>query len=80
MPVKMKDKLVKNGHKGIYYKARRFFLFSILAALVFAGVSIATYISISEHVKAQEEEEANEVVENTSDNESESIEYLSYGE
>ena len=78
MPVKMKDKLIKNGHKGIYYKARRFFLFTIIAALVFAGASIATYISISEHVKAQEESETKEIVEENKDSESDSLELTSY--
>ena len=42
----MKDKLVKNHHRGIYYRARAFFLFFVVLA---SGVTVAiipTYIAL----------------------------------
>lgn len=51
----MKDKLVKTGRKGIFYKARRFFIGSLLLASVLVGVTVTTYISVSGNVKAEEE-------------------------
>ena len=51
----MKDKLVKTGRKGIYYKARRFFLATLLFATLAATVTVTTIISVTGGAKAQEE-------------------------
>ena len=59
----MKDKLVKTGRKGIYYKARRFFLATLLFATLAAAVTVTTIISVSGGVKA-EEATVSETVEN----------------
>ena len=61
----MKDKLYKNGHKGLYYKVRRFFLASIISATVIAGVSVSTYIAYRQSVKAETNEEEISVSETT---------------
>ena len=45
--MEMKDKLVKNHHKGIYYKTRQVFVGSIIAAAGFAVVAVPTYITMS---------------------------------
>ena len=50
----MKDKLVKTGRKGIYYKARRFFLATLRFATLAATVTVTTLISVSGSAKAQE--------------------------
>ena len=58
----MKDKLTKTGRKGSYYKARRFFLATLLFATLAATVTVATVVSVSGGVKAKEKEEVAEVV------------------
>ena len=60
----MKDKLTKTGRKGIYYKARRFFLATLLFATLSAAVTVTTVISVSGSAKAQE---IKEVVETPSE-------------
>lgn len=40
----MKDKIKKNGHKGLYYKTRRFFIGSIIVTSLFAAIALPTYI------------------------------------
>ncbi len=57
----MKDKLVKTGHKGIYYKVRRYFVFSMLIAMVGVGISLTTYFSVTKAVKAEEAEQQEQV-------------------
>lgn len=49
----MKDKLSKNGHKGMYYFIRRFFLGVVISASVVAAVGIPTYIVIKHNVDKQ---------------------------
>ena len=51
----MKDKLVKTGRKGIFYKARRLFVGSLLLATLLVGVTVTTYMSIANNVKAEQE-------------------------
>ena len=51
----MKDKLVKTGRKGIYYKARRFFLATLLFATLAATATVTTIIGVTGGAKAQEE-------------------------
>ena len=58
----MKDKLTKTGRKGSYYKARRFFLATLLFATLAASVTVATVVTVSGGVKAKEKEEVVEVV------------------
>ena len=53
----MKDKLEKTGRKGLYYKARRFFLATLLFATLAAAVTVTTVISVSGSVKAEEVKE-----------------------
>ncbi len=57
----MKDKLTKTGRKGSYYKARRFFLATLLFATLAATATVATVVSVSGGVKAKEREEVMEV-------------------
>ena len=45
--MEMKDKLIKNHHKGIYYKTRQVFVGSIIAAAGFAVVAVPTYITMN---------------------------------
>ena len=59
----MKDKLEKTGRKGLYYKARRFFLATLLFATLAAAVTVTTVISVSGSVKAEEVHETSETVE-----------------
>lgn len=72
----MKDKLVKTGRKGSYYKARRFFLGTLLFATLAATITVTTVISVSGSVKAQEIEETKEVT--TDDTSLDSEEILLY--
>lgn len=43
--MQMKDKLYKNNHKGIYYKAKKVGLVSLIAVSGFIAVSVPTYIN-----------------------------------
>lgn len=49
----MKDKLTKTGRSTMFYKARRFFVFTLLFASLTIGVSATTYISIYEASKTK---------------------------
>lgn len=49
----MKDKLVKNGHKGIYYNVRRAFLAGIISTSLFAVVGIPTYTVVKHNLNNQ---------------------------
>ena len=80
----MKDKLVKNHHKGMYYRMRKATLV-ILASFTFAAaIVVPTYISATSHRNATtgyaaekgSEQENSEVVEN--ENESENSQYEEY--
>ena len=66
----MKDKLVQTGHKGLYYKVRKYFIFTMLLACVGVGISLTTYFSVTKAVKAEEREKLEE------ENNSESSEQL----
>lgn len=63
----MKDKLVKTGHHGSYYKMHRILGVASAFALILLGISITTYISIDKTVKAQEENNSSEVNESSSE-------------
>lgn len=65
----MKDKLIKNHHKGIYYKSRQFCIGFAVCSFGIALVGVPTYIAINSSIKAQvtnaegnEDEEKEEVV------------------
>lgn len=48
----MKDKLVKNNHRGIYYKTRRAILGAVISAACLAIIAVPTYISVNNSIKA----------------------------
>ena len=60
----MKDKLVKTGRKGLYYKARRLFLASLLFATFAATITVTTIMTVTGGAVA-EEGEVTEVVESS---------------
>lgn len=49
----MKDKLSKNGHKGLYYQLRKFFLGAVISASLVAAIGIPTYIVIQNNLEKQ---------------------------
>ncbi|MCR5184917.1 MAG: hypothetical protein K6C32_02425 [Bacilli bacterium] len=59
----MKDKLVKNNHRGSYYRAKAFFLSFVIFATAITIAVIPTYIAIKgnskepTHATVEEEEE-----------------------
>ncbi len=79
--MEMKDKLVKNHHKGIYYKSRQVFVGTIIAAAGFAVVAVPTYITMNANTATMaqtqndDEDEDNENKDTTS---TEKQELLSY--
>jgi len=67
----MKDKLVKTGHKGIYYKMKKFSLCSLLFVTLGAAVSIPTYYSnlnTNDKVTSAEQNVSEKVDENVGKN------------
>lgn len=66
----MKDKIKKNGHKGLYYKTRRFFIGSIVVTSLFAAVALPTYIynkynnQQQSHAKEDNQTEQEETINN----------------
>ncbi|MFA7032845.1 MAG: hypothetical protein WC201_04720 [Bacilli bacterium] len=62
----MKDKLTKNGHKGMYYHIRRFFIGTVVSASLLTAIGIPTYLLIKNNVDKQtlaEEENTDETPE-----------------
>lgn len=76
--MEMKDKLVKNHHKGSYYRARQTFIGMGISAALLAIVAVPTYISLHatqvQKLNAQPETET----ENGSDDQN--SEYQSYAD
>lgn len=58
--MQMKDKLYKNHHKGLYYKARRVGLVSVVVFSGIIAVSVPTYINITREQAALAEKEKQE--------------------
>lgn len=56
----MKDKLVKNHHRGIYYRARAFFLFFVVFASAVTVAIVPTYIALKGTVKKEATRAVNE--------------------
>ena len=63
----MKDKLQKNHHKGIYYRAKKVFLSSLFILAFSATILIPTYIAVktTSTEKMNKAAEESEVVENS---------------
>ena len=66
--MKMKDKLYKNNHRGVYYKAKAFFFIFALLSGAMAIAIIPTYIAIQETVKEPTHAEVEEVEQENEDN------------
>ncbi|HNX15908.1 MAG TPA: hypothetical protein PKO28_00820 [Bacilli bacterium] len=49
----MKDKLIKNGHKGMYYHIRRFFIGIAISASLVAAIGFPTYFLIKNYAEKQ---------------------------
>lgn len=49
----MKDKLVKNGHKGIYYFFRRLCIGVAVSASLVAAIGFPTYVLIKKYAEKQ---------------------------
>ena len=65
----MKDKLVKNHHKGIYYRTRQILVGSAVAIGVGAMVAVPTYITINQNEQLRVKAQEVEVVEDNENNE-----------
>ena len=63
----MKDKLYKTHHKGIYYRIRRFFTFSLFSLTIVAAIAIPTYIA-SQNKNIDVTSAQEQVVEDTEQN------------
>ncbi len=74
----MKDKLVKNHHKGYYYIIRNIFYSLVIFLSLGAVVAIPTYISIKDidaKAASTQEEIVEEVEEDTTEKEEELLSY-----
>lgn len=69
----MKDKLYRNNHKGVYYKARRFMLTFSLVVGFGTMISVPTYIATTQISKDTIAEEVNDVEETTEENSNEEL-------
>jgi len=49
----MKDKLVKNGHKGIYYFIRKLCIGVAVSASLVAAIGFPTYVLIKNYAEKQ---------------------------
>lgn len=65
----MKDKLVKNHHKGIYYRSRRILVGTAVAMCVGFMVAVPTYITINQREQLRVKAQDDEVVEDENKNE-----------
>ena len=66
----MKDKLVKTGRKGTFYKARRFFLATLFLATLSATVTVTTVVmNVQGKTKAQEDVVETEITHEDNDGE-----------
>ena len=69
--MKMKDKLYKNNHRGVYYKAKAFFFIFALLSGAMAIAIIPTYIAIKENNKEATHAQVEEVEEDKQEDKSE---------
>ena len=74
----MKNKLVKNHHKGIYYKTRHFLIGSAVFVAGLAVVAIPTYITINSQINASLAKEDEDDDKNNKKEQEE--QYLSYSD
>lgn len=70
----MKDKLVKNHHKGSYYRARQILIGGAVAFGVAALVAVPTYISINQNEQFRVKAEESEIIEEEEKEDSEEVE------
>lgn len=76
--MKMKDKLIKNHHKGSYYRARQFGVGFGVACALAAIVAVPTYISL--HATQVQKLNAQQETDDDSGDEGTNTSYQSYSD